>query len=61
MIHLEYSIVAIKARWINRLISKFSPWTKLFQLTILRDFRRLTEIGPDYSNTLQVKTNNIFW
>ena len=25
MTHLEYSIVAIKARWINRLISKSSP------------------------------------
>ena len=61
MTHLEYSIVAIKARWINRLISKSPPWTKLFQLTILRNLRRLTDFGPDYSNALQMKTNNIFW
>ena len=61
MTHLEYSLVAIKARWINRLISKSSPWTKLFQLTIFWDLRRLTDFGPDYSNASQMKTNNIFW
>ena len=61
MTHLEYSLVALKARWINRLISKSSPWTKLFQLTIFWDLRRLTDFGPDYSNALQMKTNNIFW
>ena len=37
MTHLEYSIMAIKARWVNRLISKSSLWTKLFHLTICRD------------------------
>ena len=64
---LDYSLgrlkmaSSIKARWINRLISKSSPWTKLFQLTILRDLRRLTDFGPDYSNALQMKTNTIFW
>ena len=46
---------------INRLISKSSPWIKLFQLIILWDLRRLTDFGPDYSNALQMKTNNIFW
>ena len=29
MTHLEYSIVAIKARRVNRLISKSTPWTYL--------------------------------
>ena len=61
MTYLEYSLVANKAGWINRLISKSSPWTKLFQLIILWDLRRLTDFGPDYSNALQMKTNNIFW
>ena len=61
MTHLQYFLVAIKARWINRLISKSSPWTKLFQLTILWDLRRLTDFGPDYSNAIQMKTSNIFW
>ena len=61
MTHLEYFFVAIMARWINRLISKSSPWTKLFQLTNLRDLKRLTDFGPDYSYALQMKTNNILW
>ena len=61
MTHLEYSIVDIKARWINRLINKSSQWKKLFHLTILRDLRRFTDFGPDYSNALQMKTNNMFW
>ena len=61
MTHLENHIIAVKARWINRLLCTTSPWVNLFQATILNDLKQITDFGPNYGNFLKLKTSNVFW